>query len=229
MVVQLLDLAADPEGGLAGRTMDRKGKQKKVAIRWHTDGVQHECPQKLTTLYPLELPDHGGPTHILTMRAAYQAMPDDFKRRIAGLKTANVNVAKVTLNQESVYGGLADDLAKRQETQIDPMMHPLVRTHPENGTKAIVFNPLKVEYIAGLDPETSLALMDDLLERALRPEFVYSHKWRMGDMLIWDNRSSLHRAGLEDCPADQHRTLNRMCIEGDRPFREAMRRCRTAS
>lgn len=163
------------------------------------------------------------------MRAAYQAMPDDFKRRIAGLKTANVNVAKVTLNQESVYGGLADDLAKRQETQIDPMMHPLVRTHPENGTKAIVFNPLKVEYIAGLDPETSLALMDDLLERALRPEFVYSHKWRMGDMLIWDNRSSLHRAGLEDCPADQHRTLNRMCIEGDRPFREAMRRCRTAS
>ena len=98
----------------------------------------------------------------------------------------------------------------------EAVIHPLVRTNPEDGSKALYFHPKKTENIIGLTPEASQDLLYDLLDRAVRPEFVYTHLWRKGDLLIWDNRSSLHKAGSDFDP-NQHRLLYRLIVKGERP------------
>ena len=97
------------------------------------------------------------------------------------------------------------------------MLQPLVRTHPDNGSKALYFHPVKAENIVGMGAAESQALLTGLLERSVRDEFIYSHKWRKGDMLIWDNRAALHRASFDYDP-DEYRLLYRVLVRGDVPF-----------
>ena len=93
---------------------------------------------------------------------------------------------------------------------------PLVRTHPENGTKALYFHPVKAENIVGMGPEESQALLGDLLERLIRDDFVYRHKWRKGDMLLWDNRAAMHKAHFDYDP-EEYRLLYRVLVVGEVP------------
>jgi taurine dioxygenase len=95
-------------------------------------------------------------------------------------------------------------------------IHPLVRTHPENGTKALYFHPTKTERILGMEREESRAFIDDLLDRIIRPEIVYRHKWRIGDMVVFDNRAALHLAHADYDP-EEGRLLHRAIVKGDRP------------
>ena len=97
-----------------------------------------------------------------------------------------------------------------------PAVHPLVRTHPETGRRALYVHPLKLQYIEGMTPEESTALIDKLLEEALDPKVIYQHRWRLGDLGIIDNRACLHRA-LMDYDPDAGRVMHRITIEGDRP------------
>ena len=97
-----------------------------------------------------------------------------------------------------------------------PAVHPLVRTHPETGRRALYVHPLKLQYIEGMTPEESTALIDKLLEEALDAEVIYRHRWRCGDLGIIDNRACLHRA-LTDYDPDAGRVMHRITIEGDRP------------
>ena len=98
-----------------------------------------------------------------------------------------------------------------------PMIHPLVRTHPERGTKAVWFHKSKTEAIVGMSPQETQEFLDELLEALLQPEFIYVHQWQVGDMLIIDNRSALHKAG-HDFDHRQHRLLYRTLVRGDRPY-----------
>ena len=186
---------------------------KKVGPRWHSDHTNKEYPPKFTCLYAVELPAKGGGTSVANMRAGYEALPEDMKRRIDGMKTANVIVGSIVPYENS----------DRRETQKlknpDPIFQPLVRTNPDTGGKALYFHPSKTEYVGGLSPQESQALLDELLTYALRPEFVYSHPWRLGDMFLWDNRSALHKANYDYDPADvsQHRLLYRILIKGELP------------
>lgn len=92
-----------------------------------------------------------------------------------------------------------------------------MRTNPDNGTKALYFHPVKTENIVGMGAAESQALLNDLLERSVRGEFVYRHKWRKGDMLIWDNRAAMHRACFDYDPGE-HRLLYRVLVRGELPF-----------
>ena len=198
---------------VSSRHRNKDGSVKKVGPRWHTDHTNHERPPKHTILYAVELPAKGGGTSIANMRAGYDSLPDDLKRRIEGMQTANVIVGSEAKTVNS------DGLARQTTQQPEPVLQPLVRTNPDNGRKALYFHTNKTENIIGLTPKETQVLFDELLERALKPEFIYSHTWRPGDMLLWDNRSALHKANYDYDPMDvtQHRLLYRMMVKGERP------------
>jgi alpha-ketoglutarate-dependent taurine dioxygenase len=202
---------------LSSRDIDKLGVRKRTGAFWHTDATQKVCPPNFTTLYPVELPaSGGGGTAIANMRAGYNVLPDEMKQRIDSMKTVNRLVGSVPAKKPDIYGGTQDQ-ADLQKT-MTPAIHPLVRIHPVNKSKVLYFNPIKVENIIGMTPEESHDLLDELLEMAVRPEFIYEHNWRMGDMLIWDNRSAMHKAGHRKeghvYDPNDHRTLNRITLKG---------------
>lgn len=199
---------------LSNRHKDSQGNTAKVAknATWHTDHTNQECPPKFTMLYPVALPDKGGGTSLCNMRAAYEALPDDSKQRITGMQTANGLLSSARVNIAN-----PDVLRAQQELKVPPTIQPLVRTHPERGTKAIWFHKGKTENILGMEPEETQRFLEELLETAIRPEFVYVHEYKLGDMLIVDNRSAMHKAGF-DYDHSQHRMLYRILVRGDRPF-----------
>jgi taurine dioxygenase len=199
---------------LSNRHKDSKGNPAKVGknATWHTDHTNQERPPKFTMLYPVALPDKGGGTSICNMRAAYDALPEDWKQRITDMKTACSLISSARFDIAN-----PDILRAQQESKVPPTIQPLVRTHPERGTKAIWFHKSKTENIVGMEPEATQRFLDELLEIAIRPEFVYVHDYKPGDMLIVDNRSAMHKAGF-DYDHSQHRMLYRILVRGDRPF-----------
>jgi taurine dioxygenase len=175
--------------------------------RWHTDKAYHPVPPMLTMLYAVELPPQGGDTEFANTAMAYAALPDEMKRRIAGLR--------VVFRWGSSLGK-ADAAAYRELTDRPAVSHPLVRTHPETGAKALYLGN-HASHIEGLPPPESAALLDRLLEHATRREFVYAHRWRLGDLVMWDNRCLLHRAvGNYDLSRDR-RILHRIVVKGTVP------------
>ena len=199
---------------LSNRHLDSQGNPAKVGknATWHTDHTNQERPPKFTMLYPVALPDKGGGTSVCNMHAAYEALPQVWKERITSMKTANSLLSPARYKIAN-----PDILREQQAAKSPPRIQPLVRTHPERGTKAIWFHKGKTENVLGMDPEQTQAFLDELLEIAIRPEFVYVHEYRLGDMLIIDNRSAMHKAGF-DYDHSQHRMLYRILVRGDRPF-----------
>lgn len=199
---------------LSNHFKDSKGKQAKVAknANWHTDHTNQEFPPKFTTLYGVEVPSKGGGTSVCNMNAAFEALPEDLKERITPMKTLNTLMSSTRFET-----GNLDIVREQQESTAQPMEQPLVRTHPERGTKAIYFHKGKVETVADMNPYESQDFLADLLEKALKPEFIYVHQWRVGDLLFIDNRTAMHKAGFDYDPAE-HRHLHRVLVRGDRPY-----------
>jgi alpha-ketoglutarate-dependent taurine dioxygenase len=198
---------------LSNRFKNTKGGPAKVGknATWHTDHTNQERPPKFTMLYPIHLPDRGGGTSVCNMRAAYDALSDDWKERITPMKTANTLISSARFDVSN-----PDILKEQIESKKPPTIQPLVRTHPETGTKAIWFHKSKTENILGMTPEATQDFLAELLEVAFKPEFAYVHEYKLGDMLIIDNRSAMHKAGF-DYDHSQHRMLYRILVRGDRP------------
>jgi taurine dioxygenase len=167
---------------------------------WRTDHADRECPPAATLLYSADIPSAGGITSIASMRAAFADLPDEERRYLAGLRTVN------SLDREHAAAS-----AKYGE----PVVHPMVRTHPVHETPAVFFHIDQVIHIEGMTPEASQAYMRDLLDRMIRPEIVYSHAWRRGDVLVIDNRATMYRAHDDD--HHENHMLWRILIEGDQP------------
>ena len=195
---------------VSNRHKDKSGKRVKHGAGWHTDHTNHVRPPKYTCLYAVSLPSSGGDTAVVNMRAGYEALPQSVKDKIAGMKTVNVFQGSAS---ERYSGQSAEAQVERKP---EPVLQPLVRTNPENGMKALYFHPVKTENIVGMEPAESQALLTDLLERAVQPEFVYRHKWRKGDVLLWDNRAALHRAYFDYDP-EEYRLLYRVLVRGELP------------
>lgn len=195
---------------VSNRHTDKSGRRVKHGAGWHTDHTNHVRPPKYTSLYAVALPASGGDTAVVNMRAGYEALPEATKRRIAGMKTVNVFQGSASAR----YSGQSADA--QDERRPEPVLQPLVRTNPDNGTRALYFHPVKAENIVGLGPEESQSLLDELLEHSARPEFIYRHRWRKGDMLIWDNRSAMHRAYFDYDP-EEYRLLYRVLVRGEVP------------
>lgn len=192
---------------------DSKGQPAKPAqnATWHTDHTNQERPPKFTMLYAVAVPDKGGATSVCNSRAAYDALPDAFKQRIDGMKTENTLVSSARFHLAN-----PDIVKAQQESTTPPMIQPLVRTHPETGTKAVWFHKSKTEKIIGMTPEATQDFLQELTDRITLPEYCYAHEYEKGDLLIIDDRASLHKAG-HDFDHSQQRRLYRMLVRGDRP------------
>ncbi|MGH7087529.1 MAG: TauD/TfdA dioxygenase family protein [Stellaceae bacterium] len=166
---------------------------------WHTDKPYNPVPPALTTLYAVELPPAGGDTAFANTALAYAALPDETKNRIAGLR--------VVFSPKFVTD-------PRQRTRVD---HPLVRTHPETGQRALYLGN-HAAGILGMGQTEGMALLDVLLAHATTPQFVYAHRWQVGDLLIWDNRVLLHRAVPNYDRSRHRRILHRSIVTGTVPF-----------
>ena len=199
---------------LDNRHRDSKGQPAKVSnnATWHTDHTNQELPPKFTMLYAVAVPDKGGATSVCNSRAAYEALAEDVKRKIARLKTEN------TLISSARFMNANPDVLKAQlESKQPPTVHPLVRTHPETGTKAVWFHKSKTEKVTGMTPEETQEFLQDLTDKITQPQFCYAHEYQKGDLVIIDDRASLHKAGF-DFDQSQHRRLYRMLVRGDRPY-----------
>ena len=196
---------------VSNRHKDKSGKRVMHGAGWHTDHTNHVRPPKYTCLYAVALPSSGGDTAVVNMRAGYEALPEATREKIQGLKTVNVFQGSASAR----YSGQSADA--QAERKPEPVLQPLVRTNPENGAKALYFHPVKTENIVGMSAEESQALLNDLLERSVRPEFIYRHKWRKGDVLLWDNRAAMHRAYFDYDPGE-YRLLYRVLVRGELPI-----------
>ena len=179
---------------------------------YHTDHSNAEIPPKATLLLAIELPTSGGDTQYVNMAAAYDALPEATKKQIAGLKAMHVYQSKHSTRKLMTLG----DEAKKRLPQA--VYHPIVRTHPESGRRAIYINPIRIETIAGMKETDAQLLLCELLQHAIQERFQYRHKWKQGDLVMWDNRCLLHKANGDYDHETQSRYLYRVMLQGDKPF-----------
>ena len=177
---------------------------------YHTDHSNDVRPPKATVLYAVTLPDRGGDTQYVNMHRAYETLPAATRERIADLK--GIHVYQNSHSARKLMG--LPEAAK--ERVPNAVLHPIVRTHPETGRKAIYINPIRIEGILGLSHAEALPLLDELLEHAIQPKHQYRHQWRKGDLVFWDNRCLLHKAN-GDYDMEQLRYLYRVMLKGSVP------------
>jgi len=178
---------------------------------YHTDHSNDAKPPKATALHAVKLPKSGGDTQFINMHEAYAALPENTKKRIDGLKARHVYQSK---HSERKLMSLP---AEKRKVIAAFVIHPLVRTHPESGRKALYINPIRIEEIVGMADSEALPLLDELLEHSTQPKFEYRHNWKSGDVVIWDNRCLMHKAN-GDYPVDQVRYLYRLMLKGETPM-----------
>jgi taurine dioxygenase len=184
---------------------------------WHSDSSHRDRPSMATILFAVKNPSRGGDTEFADMTAAYQALPDTMKSRIATLKGIHA-VYKLKNKRVTVSPRRPDgkDFYERQKALPDQVW-PLVRTHPVTGGKSLYVSPRFTIGIEGLEEDEADAILDLLFAHQIRAEFVYRHRWRDGDLVMWDNRCVIHRAtGGFTFP--DIRTMHRTVVAGDRPF-----------
>ena len=199
----------------SNRNLDTAGKPVMEGTVWHTDGAHLPRPPKYTMLHAVELPDKGGNTNIVNMRTGYESLPAEMRKRLGSMRTINVRLSSRAPDQN--FNNIAIMAAGGQV----PNVHPLVRTIPDNGKKTLWFNPNTVENIEGMDPEQSHDFLDGLIEKILKPQFIYSHEWKIGDLLMWDNRCSMHKVDF-DYDRSQHRLHYHAMTLGERPYGDAL-------
>jgi taurine dioxygenase len=174
---------------------------------WHTDMSYLEAPPKASMLYALEIPPVGGDTYFCNMYLVYELLPEELRRRIAGL----------TLKHDGTYnsGGYVRQGVMAVD---DPMAsagvyHPLVVTHPESRRRALYLGRRRNAYIGGLPLAESEALLDELWSYTAREDVSWGHEWRTGDVVLWDNRCTMHRRDPFD--PESRRVLHRTQIKGE--------------
>jgi taurine dioxygenase len=174
---------------------------------WHTDMSYLDMPPKASMLYALEIPTSGGNTSFCSMYAVYDALPDALKRRIAGLE----------IKHDGTYnsgGYVRQGVTATDDPRTSPgAMHPLVCTHPDTGRRMLYLGRRRNAYIGGLELAESEALLDELWSYVERPELAWEHVWRVGDLVLWDNRCTMHRRDAFD--PEQRRVMHRTQVKGE--------------
>jgi alpha-ketoglutarate-dependent taurine dioxygenase len=206
-----------------GESEERPGKRRRIAHRignldamgrprpvvggtylWHTDKSYYRAPALMTTLYAVELPPAGGDTEFANTAQGYAALPEETRRRIADLR--------VVFRWDP-----GRPLTEEEQRARPPVVHPLVRTHPETGSKALYLGN-HASHILGLPEAEGRALLETLLAHTTQRQFVYAHRWRKGDLVLWDNRCLLHRAVANFDMTRHLRLMHRTVVRGTVPF-----------
>lgn len=214
-----IDYSSDghhPVAGIYPVTLDKSKNSSaaylKATFDWHIDGCTptgDDYPQKATVLSAKQVAETGGQTEFASSYAAYDASTDEEKARFAGLRV----VHSLEASQRRVTPDPSPELLARWRSR--PVHeHPLVWTH-RSGRKSLVLGA-SADYVVGMDLEEGRALLAELLDRATVPDMVYSHRWSVGDTVIWDNRGVLHRAA--PYAPDSPREMLRTTVLGDEPI-----------
>jgi taurine dioxygenase len=175
-------------------------------MHFHSDQCYIEKPATGTFLYAIEVPSQGGDTLFLNMYKAYETLPAELKARVEGRKAVNAYLYDSltrSLNQKNV------DFSKHPHYS-----QPIVRTHPETRRKALYVNRLMTFSVEGMDENEGSALLDKLFDHIEQDQFIYAHKWRVGDLVLWDNRCTLH--ARTDFSDKERRLLRRHVVVGER-------------
>ncbi len=181
---------------------------------WHSDLSYKEEPSLGSLLHAQELPRIEGDTIFADMYAAYETLPREIKQRIAGRRA----VHSYTLKYDALRAksNARNALTPEQLAQVQPVSHPIVRTHPETGRKALFVSEGFAASIEGLSEGESEEILKFLFSHSTQPQFLYRHQWQAGDLVFWDNRAVIHLA--VGCPPEERRTLYRTTVKGDRPY-----------
>jgi taurine dioxygenase len=174
-------------------------------MQFHTDGAYFERPTKATLLFAVHVPSAGGDTLFSNGYKAYASLPETLRQRIECMEALNV--------YDYAEGGTKR--AESPSADAPRFVHPAAIVHPETGRPVLYVNRLMTKEIVGLPAAASEALLEELFAAIERTEFVYAHKWRVGDLVVWDNRCTFH-ARTEFNP-NEKRALRRMTTKGDRP------------
>ena len=194
----------DKDGNPSGKHPD------KGTLYWHTDGSWRERTGQATMMYSEIVPEAGGETQFADMYSAYELLPAAMKARLEGRRAIhNFDFSRTRRHGET-------PLTAEQKAKVPPIAHPIVRTHPETGRKAIFLGD-HAESIEGMDYDEGRALIEALNAIIAPAERVYSHVWSTRQCMVWDNRCTLHRATAFD-EARLKRVMRRCTILGDRPF-----------
>ncbi|MEK9683682.1 MAG: TauD/TfdA family dioxygenase [Rhodospirillaceae bacterium] len=184
---------------------------------WHSDLSYMERPSLGSLLYAMEIPEVGGDTEWANQYKAYDALPKKIQKTIDGRRAIHT-FNRARNPRVHIPDHQLKDVAERYERISPPdAYHPIVRTHPETGRKALFVSPRFTIGIEGMGEADGQKLLDQLFDYAVRPEFVYHHKWCLGDLLMWDNRCLLHLA-CRGIPEGQIRHMHRTTLSGDIPF-----------
>ncbi|TMS57168.1 TauD/TfdA family dioxygenase [Imbroritus primus] len=181
---------------------------------WHSDLAFQVQPAKATILNALEIPPEGGDTLFIDMEAAYNALSDEWKARLEGLRAIHRYRPRATTDGQTTQVKMTEE-QKQKTPDVD---HPLIRTNPDTGRKAIFAHPGMTVEVVGLDKAESDEILEFLFAHTIQPQFRYDFRWSPGDVVMWDNRSTMHSATTRDLPAGQHRTLYRTTVQGERPI-----------
>lgn len=181
------------------------GKLPDGEMMFHSDTPYFENPQKATLLYAIEVPSEGGETLFSNSYKVAEALPEDIKHRLAGRKALQI----YDYDRDDVPTGNFD------RSQHPHYEHPIFRKHPETGRTSLFVSELMTAEIIGLPEDESQRLLQHLFSHQRRDEFVYAHAWRPGDLLMWDNRCSVH--ARNDFPGDQRRLLRRLTLYDEHP------------
>lgn len=180
---------------------------------WHSDLSYLAEPSLGSLLHAQELPKDGsGDTIFTDMRAAYDALDDETRRRLTGLTAEHSYLAR---NQAQAAVNPDRKIDAAQAATVPPVNHPVVRAHPVTGRAALFVSEGFTTRIIELPEDEGRALLQRLFAHSVEPRFHYRHKWRAHDLVFWDNRSTMHLA--TGCPASERRTLYRTTVRGDRP------------
>jgi taurine dioxygenase len=181
---------------------------------WHSDLSYKETPSLGSMLHAQELPEEGGDTLFANMHLAWDTLPAALRHAVEGAKAEHSYLTQYEeLRRRSPF---RPALTQAQIDEVKPVVHPVVRTHPETGRKALFVSEHFTTRIVGLPEDESRALLDELFAHSVLPAHIYRHRWAPHDMVFWDNRSLMHLAG--GTPEHLRRKLYRTTIEGDTPF-----------
>jgi taurine dioxygenase len=181
---------------------------------WHSDMSYVEEPPLGSLLHAIEIPPEKGDTLYCNMYMAYEALPEATKRRLEGLQASHSYLASFEGKTKSGYA--RDTLTDEQKAQLSEVTHPVVRTHPETGRKALYVNPGFTVRLEGLPEDEAATLLDELLDQVSKPAFQFRHVWQPHDLVFWDNRCTMHHATPYDTQFTRH--MHRTTVKGDRPF-----------
>ena len=165
-----------------GKPVGRLGNQE---LNWHMDQIFMAQPTAGTLLYAESVTPEGGDTWFCDLGAAYEALPLALKAKVEGRRAVH---SAATADRR-----VGIQLTEEQRLMAPEVVHPLIRTHPLAGEKALYFSMNHTARIDGLSEEESLPLLDALRDHATQPRFVYAHHWRVGDLVLWDNAATMHR------------------------------------